>query len=64
AAAPKPPAIVTATPRAVSKWRGVMWWGGGALVIGVASVAYSLHELRPKKPTTGAEELLNDAPPF
>jgi len=48
----------------LGKWRGMMWWGGGMLAIGVISVAYSIHEMRPKEPPTGADELLNDAPPF
>jgi hypothetical protein len=48
----------------LSRWRGLMWWGGGVLAVGMVSVAYSIHEMRPKEPPTGADELLNDAPPF
>jgi hypothetical protein len=48
----------------LSRWRGMMWWGGGVLAVGMVSVAYSIHEMRPKEPPTGADELLNDAPPF
>jgi hypothetical protein len=48
----------------LKRWRGMMWWGGGMLAVGVISVAYSIHEMRPKAPPTGADELLNDAPPF
>ena len=48
----------------LGKWRGMMWWGGGVLAVGMVSVAYSIHEMRPKAPPTGADELLNDAPPF
>ena len=48
----------------ISKWRGMMWWGAAMLAVGVVSVAYSIHEMRPKAPPTGADELLNDAPPF
>lgn len=48
----------------LSRWRGMMWWGGGMLAVGMISVAYSIHEMRPKEPPTGADELLNDAPPF
>lgn len=64
AAASAPPAIPVPVLVAPSKWRGVMWWGGGAFVVGLASVAYSLYERPPKLPTSGADELLNDAPPF
>jgi hypothetical protein len=42
----------------------MMWWGGAVLAVGMVSVAYSIHEMRPKPPPTGADELLNDAPPF
>ena len=48
----------------LGKWRGMMWWGAGVLAVGMVSVAYSIHEMRPKAPPTGADELLNDAPPF
>ena len=48
----------------LSRWRGMMWWGAGMLAVGIISVAYSIHEMRPKEPPTGADELLNDAPPF
>jgi len=48
----------------LSRWRGMMWWGAGVLAVGMVSVAYSIHEMRPKEPPTGADELLNDAPPF
>ena len=60
------PVIANATAPAsgLSRWRGMMWWGGGMLAVGMISVAYSIHEMRPKEPPTGADELLNDAPPF
>ena len=54
----------TVSPMLTAKWRRLMWWGGGALVVGLASVGYSLYERPPKVPTSGADELLNDAPPF
>src|SRR5688572_8897337 len=62
-----PTQTVTAVPTvspAVAQWRRMMLWGGGVFVVGLASVAYSIHEMRPKPPSTGADELLNDAPPF
>jgi hypothetical protein len=46
------------------QYRRMMWWGGGMLAVGLASVGYSIHERRPKPPPSGADELLNDAPPF
>lgn len=48
----------------LSRFRGMMWWGAAVLVVGVVSVAYSIHSMREKPPPTGADELLNDAPPF
>ena len=61
-------AITTANPNApdaaAGKWRAMMWWGGGVLLLGLISVGYSLHEMLPKAPPTGADEMLNDAPPF
>lgn len=63
-AASAPKANAPALAAARSKWRYVMWWGGGALVVGLASVAYSIYERPPKLPASGADELLNDAPPF
>ena len=42
----------------------MMWWGGGMLLVGLCSVGYAIHERRPKPPPSGADELLNDAPPF
>ena len=50
--------------KVAGKYRGMMWWGGAMLVVGLASVGYSIHERRPKAPPSGADELLNDAPPF
>jgi hypothetical protein len=61
-------AVTMANPNAdapvTRQWRGMMWWGGGMLFVGLISVGYSIHERRPKAPTSGADELLNDAPPF
>ena len=53
-----------ANTKVAGKYRGMMWWGGAMLVVGLASVGYSIHERRPKPPPSGADELLNDAPPF
>ena len=62
--APQTIANANAPASGLKRWRGMMWWGGGMLAVGVISVAYSIHEMRPKAPPTGADELLNDAPPF
>jgi hypothetical protein len=51
-------------PTLTRQYRGMMLWGGAMLVVGLASVGYSIHERRPKPPPSGADELLNDAPPF
>jgi hypothetical protein len=53
-----------ANTKVAGKYRGMMWWGGAMLVVGLTSVGYSIHERRPKPPPSGADELLNDAPPF
>ena len=61
-------AVITVDPNTnttiARQYRGMMWWGGAMLVVGLASVGYSIHERRPKPPPSGADELLNDAPPF
>ena len=53
-----------ANPTVSRQYRQMMAWGGAMLVVGLASVGYSIHERKPKAPTTGSDELLNDAPPF
>lgn len=61
------PAVVKPAPAVVATgrpWRNVIWWGIGALAVGVAAVAHSLRDYFPKPPRTGADEMLNDAPPF
>jgi hypothetical protein len=61
-------AVVTVDANAATgvsrQYRRMLWWGGAMLVVGLASVGYSIHERKPKAPTTGSDELLNDAPPF
>ena len=58
------PVVSTVPAKVSAKWSRMVWWGAGALAVGIASVGYSIHEMRPKRPTTGAEEMLKEEIPF
>ena len=58
------PVVSTLPAKVSAKWSRMVWWGSAALTVGIASVAYSIHEMKPKIPKTGAEEMLKEEIPF
>ena len=53
-----------ASPKIAQRWRRMIWWGGGAIGIGIISVGWSLYERPPQAPRSGADEMLNEPVPF
>jgi hypothetical protein len=63
---PTPPKIAapTTAPTVMNRWRRMMIWGGGGMIVGLISIGVSLHERPPKGPRSGADEMLNEPVPF